>query len=267
MTSSFMVDARDQKTDIFNPVAWEQFKGMAQYFIRSGALPESANAEQLVVKMQAGYEMGMKPFEAIRALYIVKGVISIGGRDLILQLRKHGWSVSYDKESLTEITATIFKGEEKYTDTFKFSEAESSGWTKDFKGNMKPAWMPGANRNLKMRYAIVSKIVKSYIPEVMGSATDVFEVAEDTQPLYDTYSVKEVQMLDDDDPITTNQMETLQNLKIEIPDGTTKGQARKLIKDAIDATKKNPTPAKSREGSDQELSSGESVDNTGDTNQ
>ncbi len=170
-------------TEVFDPVTWAQFREMAVAFIDSGALPENSNPEQLMVKMQAGYEMGMKPFEAIKGLYIVNGMINIGGRDCIRLLRNHGWKVEYSEESDRGIMAKVSKGDESYTDTFTFEEAEKSRWTKTSSGSLKPGWIEGANRNLKMRYAVISKIVKSYLPEVMGTAVDIMEVAEDTIPV------------------------------------------------------------------------------------
>lgn len=174
--------AESVATDVFNPVTWAQFKEMAGTFIASGALPKETNAAQLMVKMQCGFEMGMKPFEAIKGLYIVNGVIAIGGRDLIKQLRKHGWAVEYFDESDEGVSMRVTKGDQEYTDTFTFDMAVKSGWTSSSSG-LKFGWKEGANRKLKLRYAVASQLVKSYLPEVMGSAVDVAEVAEDTAPL------------------------------------------------------------------------------------
>lgn len=174
-------------TEVFDPVAWAQFREMAMAFIKSGAMPANSNPEKLMVKMQAGHEMGMKPFEAIRSLYIVNGLIALGGRDCIRLLRNHGWNIKYQDETETDIIATVSKGFESYTDSFSYQQAVDSGWaTAD-----KPGWKKGANRNLKMRYAVISKIVKSYIPEVMGSAVDIMEVAEDTIPVISGKPVQE----------------------------------------------------------------------------
>jgi len=183
------IRANSEVTDVFNPTVWDQFRGMAKTLMESGALPQGSNAAQVMVKMQAGYEMGMKPFEAIRSLYIVNGMIAIGGRDLIKQLRKHGWKIQYIDESDDAITGVVTKNGEEYTDIFTFEEAQKSGWTKG-KHGLKPGWMEGANRNLKMRYAVISKIVKSYLPEVMGTATDVAEVMVDTVPIYENGEVE-----------------------------------------------------------------------------
>lgn len=178
-------------TDVFNPVTWAQFKEMATTFIKSGALPEKSNAEQLIIKMQCGFEMGMKPFEAIRSLYIVNGLVAIQGRDLIKQLRKHGWVVEFFDEDDTQVSMRIKKGDEVYEDSFTFEMAKASGWTEAY-GKLKPGWIEGANRKLKLRYAVASQLVKSYVPEVMGSAVDVKEVAEDAIPVISGQEIQEI---------------------------------------------------------------------------
>lgn len=178
-------------TEVFNPVTWAQFREMATTFIKSGALPKDTNAEQLIVKMQSGFEMGMKPFEAIRSLYIVNGMIAIGGRDLIHQLRKHGWAIEYFDESDDSVSMRVTKDGVSYEETFTFEEADKSGWTKAY-GKLKPGWLEGANRNLKLRYGVASKLVKSYLPEVMGSAVDVKEIAEDTIPVINGQETQEI---------------------------------------------------------------------------
>jgi hypothetical protein len=203
--------AKSEVTSAFNPVMWDQFKAMAQTLIKSGALPADTNAEQVMVKMQAGHEMGMQPFEAIRSLYIVNGMIAIGGRDLIKQLKKHGWKIEYYDESDEKVSARITKGDEQYSDTFTYDEAQKSGWTEAY-GKTKPGWKEGANRNLKMRYAVISKIVKSYVPEVMGAATDVSEVIKDIAPLYEEGQVVD-EKIKSDDLKKINETETVEELK------------------------------------------------------
>ncbi len=175
-------EARTTPTDIFNPVAWQQMKGMATAFAASGALPRDMNANKLVLLIQAGYEMGMKPVEAIKSFYFVNGILTIFGAATIRRLREHGWRIKYveSDEKGGSCTATVTKRHsaddiEEYTDTFTYEDAEKSGWTK----GTKPGWLLGANRKNKLRYGVISKIIKTYIPEVLGSAVDISEVAED----------------------------------------------------------------------------------------
>src|SRR5919199_247680 len=150
----FTVDVREIRTQFFDPVVWEQMKGMAQTFAASGALSRDDNAAKLVMKIQAGYEMGMKPIEAIKSFYFVNGVLNIFGAAVVRRLREHGWTIQYTDEP-NKCTATIRKGAEEYTDTLTFEEAKQSGWT-DAYGKLKAGWFEGANRKLKLRYGVTS---------------------------------------------------------------------------------------------------------------
>ncbi len=170
------------KDTYFSPEVWGQMKDMATTFIESKALPQNiANAQQAIMIMQSGYEMGMKPLESVKSLYIVNGQINIWGQALARRVREHGWRIEY-KESVDRggsVTAIVRKDKEKYEDTASFDSAEKSGYTKTSTGQLKVGWREGVNRQLKLRYLALSKLIKTYIPEVMGSASDIQEVAED----------------------------------------------------------------------------------------
>lgn len=170
------------RTDFFDPVIWAQMNGMAQKFVESKALSQSENAGTLIMKMQAGREMGMGPIESIKSFYFVKGIINIFGVAITRRLREHGWMLEF-RDTPNTCTATITKGNEKYSDTLTFEEASKSGWTKDYNGNLKPGWLEGANRKLKLRYGVLSLLIKTYVPEVLGSATDIAEIADDVAPV------------------------------------------------------------------------------------
>lgn len=169
-------------------------KVMSETLIQSKAMPKSIqNAPQAIMIMQAGYEMGMKPLQALQGLTIINGVITTHGKETIRRLRDHGWKIKYEEKE-NECTATVTKERESYTDTFKFSDAEKSkrtwsyrkdqngSYVKDsngFKKDLKPGWYEGENRTVKLRYGVISKILKTYIPEVLGSASEITEIAED----------------------------------------------------------------------------------------
>lgn len=168
-----------------NPERWDQMEKLAKSLVQSGAFPKAIkNAHQALVVMQAGTEMGLKPMEAINGLSIINGVVSPWGKTTVKLLRNHGWSISYEasNERGGGMTATVTKGEESYTDTLYYDQAVKSKWThsyKDGKQILKVGWYEGANREMKLRYGVLSKIIKTYIPEVLGSLGDIAEVAED----------------------------------------------------------------------------------------
>lgn len=227
---------RRSETNVLNPVAYEQSKMVAKDFFESGALPKHlANPTQAFVTIVTGAEMGLKPMESIQGLYIINGMINLWGKAVPRQLKKHGYWFKYSDESQESCTVTAWKGknpagpeegDEQYTETFKFKDAQDSGYTTDSYGKLKVGWKQGQNRKLKMRYNVLSALIKTYIPDVLGQAADIQEVAID-------YIEGEVA----DDPKTT---------------------ARNGIKDALNNRKANgsaakpaPTAVKQEQGEDE----------------
>lgn len=196
-------------TNYMNPAIWSQIKGMAETFIVSKATPKHIeNVAQLVMVLQAGYEAGLKPIESMNSLYIVNGSINFWGKAVVRRLREHGYKIQYLEESDEHCTAKVTndKTGEEYEETFAFADADASGWTtqpvwengrRTDRTQLKAGWLPGQNRKLKMRYGALSSIIKSYIPEVLGSATDIAEIAQD-------YQVIEL----DEEKTTTKKVET-----------------------------------------------------------
>lgn len=165
-----------------NAERWDQMTKIAQNLIASKAVPKDiTNAPQALVKMQVGIEMGLKPMEAIMGLTIINGSVTPWGKTTTKLLRNHGWRIQYvtKMDRGGGVEATVTKGDESYTDTLYFDSAVKSGWTHYQNGGLKAGWLEGANREMKLRYGVLSKIIKTYIPEVLGSAQDIAEVAED----------------------------------------------------------------------------------------
>lgn len=213
-------------TEYMNPVIWKQMAVMADTFYKSGAMPDD-NSAKVMVKIQAGYEMGMKPLESVKSFYFVKGSLNIFGSAIMRRLREHGWKISYQEEP-NKCVATISKETETYSEIFTFEEAEKSGWTKA-NGNLKPGWFEGVNRRLKLRYGATSLLIKTYVPEVLGSATDIAEVAMESTMVSGVTESPTVRVPDGDAPATPSQLENLAVMGIEAPEGITKSQALELL--------------------------------------
>jgi len=179
-----------QATDVMDPTAYQQIKLIAKDFLASDALPTSLkNENQVLVAIQAGMEMGMRPYESVKSLYFVNGQLNIWGSALVRRLREHGWRIKYSNETDDGVTATVSKGDEEYIETYTYQEAEASGYTKDSYGKDKVGWKKGTNRRLKLRYGVLSLIIKTYLPDVLGSASNIVEVEEDYIPEKKTITV------------------------------------------------------------------------------
>lgn len=175
------ISLRDtQASSLLDPNVYIQMKALANDFISSKALPKCwETASQVLVGLQTGLEMGMKPMEAMNSLYPVNGAINVWGKATTRRLREHGYSIEYFDETQETCSATITKDGQRYTETFEFADAEASGYTKDSYGKLKVGWRPGMNRRKKLRYGVLSLIISTYIPEVLGSAAGIVEVSDD----------------------------------------------------------------------------------------
>lgn len=194
------VTLRDtEATSFLDPNLYTQLKGLANDFIKSNAIPSVwESPEQVLVGLQTGVEMGMKPMEAMNSLYPVNGAINVWGKATIRRLLEHGYKIQYSAESQETCTATVTKGDESYTETFDFADAELSGYTHQYDKYtksrvLKIGWKPGMNRRKKLRYGVISLIISTYIPDVLGSAMGIVEVSDD----YDLGTNQNPAQLDD----------------------------------------------------------------------
>lgn len=170
------------KTDVMDPIAYAQMKKIANDMIASKSLPQSfTNSAQVQMALMAGREMGMTTMESLNDLYFVGGKLQIYGKATPAALRRAGWRIKKFDETEDSCTATVYnpKTDEEITDTFTFKDAEQSGFVKDSRGQIKMGWKPGANRKRKLRYAVLSQIIHTYLPEVLGSVAGIGDYSED----------------------------------------------------------------------------------------
>ena len=172
---------KTKETGIMDPVAYEQMKIIARDLLASKSLPESfKNAQQVQMALMAGKEMGMTTMEALNDLYFVGGRLQIYGKATPAAIRRAGWRIKFeDTDDACTATITNPTTGEEITDTFTMKDAEQSGFVKDSRGNVKIGWKPGANRKRKLRYAVLSQIIHTYIPEVLGSVAGIGEYSDD----------------------------------------------------------------------------------------
>lgn len=170
------VRAATVTSEYMNPQVWKQMLAMADTFAKSKALPSYIqNVYQAQVVLQAGLELGLKPIEAFNSIYIVNGAVNLWGKAVIRQLKRHGYDIEYIESTQEKCKAKVTRGKESYTEELTYEEATAGISSVE----SRPGWKKGINRKMKLRYNVLSVIIKSYIPEVLGSAEGVADVAED----------------------------------------------------------------------------------------
>jgi len=152
----------------FSQTYLQQALDIANQFHKAGCFGKDVqNVHQAFVKIQAGREMGMAPMEAMKSLYIVNGNITIWGSAMTKRLREAGWIITYSEEP-GKCTARINKGVEKYEFTA----------TKEQMLNLKSRAYGFAPED-KLRWHAISRLVRFYVPEVLGAVSYTKEEAED----------------------------------------------------------------------------------------
>lgn len=187
---------------ILDPNMYIQMKAMSSDFFNSRAVPAAySNALQVLMALQAGKEMGLQPIESIQSLTIINGNISLWGKAVPNRLRQHGWKLAFnegfgdekdERSQFCEATITHSTTGETFTDKITFGEAIDSGYTRDRSNNLKPGWLKGMNRRLKLRYDVLDVLCKTYVPEVFGPTAGTAEVLQDV----DFTEVKQESMKD-----------------------------------------------------------------------
>lgn len=146
----------------FEATRLNQMYNLAKQFHSAGCFGSDVkNPEQALVKIQAGFEIGLAPVEAMNSLYIVKGKITMWGAALAKRLRQFGWHIDYQEENQNQVTAVITQGTEshKYTATVeevrKLNSEALKFATKD-----------------KLRWHALGRLVRFSVPEVLGASAN-----------------------------------------------------------------------------------------------
>ena len=102
---------------------------MGEIFSKSGMFPDIKSATQAVVKIMAGKELGMTPFQSMASIYIVNGKLALTSQamsSLIKKTKKYDYKVV--KLDETECSIDFYGSEEKIgNSTFTFKDAAKAG--------------------------------------------------------------------------------------------------------------------------------------------
>lgn len=168
-------------TSVMNPIEHEQLRKLAKEYYAAGALPESYKSpEQVFLAMQFGRTMGMTPHESIVNGYFVSGSYNVYGKAIPAALRRHGWIWKFVNETEAQCGIKLENSEtgETIEDLFTYQDAVDSGYTQKY-GKESFAWKKGANRKRKLRYGVLSLVLHTYLPDVLGAVSGIAEYSED----------------------------------------------------------------------------------------
>ena len=158
-----------RKNDIdkyFAPALWNTLTVMAQAFYQSKALPEGIdNPAKVLMVLQAGREIGLKPIESLQSFYFVNGKLTLYGQRQIAQVIKAGYRVDWGECSNETAEVTISRDDRgKYTAIFTAEEAEKRGLTKTKYGT-KEVW--AKHKKNMLMYKAFGEAARFFCPEAL----------------------------------------------------------------------------------------------------
>jgi hypothetical protein len=191
---------------------------VAKGFAMSGYFADAKSAEQAFVKVMAGAEMGLSPFQAMTGIHIIEGKPVVGAgllAALVDQNPNYEYETEWepDEKDPTACTVIIFKGgKERGRSRFSLEDAAAAGIDKPTR-NGKPSNWKTFGRNMLFARAM-SNAVRWYAPGITGTATytDSDEIEADVLPPH-------IQALDEQPP-AADPADTLVALAADILDAT-----------------------------------------------
>lgn len=172
--SAYVQRAEEKALAFANPKLWQQIKVMAESFKMAGALPATLDTvPKVVMALQAGFEAGMQPLEALSSFYFVHGKLALYGEMAITLVIRAGHKVEWGKCDATTATVTITRGDNgaSATNTFTMAMATERGLTSNATYKKYPENM--------LKFKVFHMTAKFICPDALHGR-DIKEVAEET---------------------------------------------------------------------------------------
>jgi hypothetical protein len=148
----------------------KQPMAIGEVFAKSGMFPDVKSQAQAVVKILAGKELGLTPFEAMGSIYVVNGRLALASKAMSgLIKRSKNYDYVVKKLDDTECTIAIMRGDNEVGQTtFTFKDAAKAGLVN------KDVWK---NYTKNMLFArAISNACRFFCPEVISGYYAVEEL-------------------------------------------------------------------------------------------
>lgn len=146
---------------------------MAKTFAESGMFQDIKSAAQAFVKIQAGFEIGIQPFQALSGMHVIAGKAVIGAGIMAAKIKASG---KYDYKVMQQddkaCSIDFYEGKEKIgNSTFTIEDARKAG-TKNIDKFPRNMLFARAISNGQRWYAPDVFITPVYVPEEMNGLTE-----------------------------------------------------------------------------------------------
>lgn len=143
---------------------WKMLTFMADTFYKAGGLPKGVDTvPKLILVIQAGAELGLKPVQALSCIAPINGRPMVYGNMPFALAVKHGHKVIWGRCDDTQAEVTIERGDDgqKGSFTLTFEDAKKRGLA-----GKSPTWQTHTARML--RYAAFREIASYLLADVFN---------------------------------------------------------------------------------------------------
>lgn len=112
-----------------NQLPITEIMSIGKAFADSGMFPDTKQAAQAIVKIQAGQEIGIPPFAAMTGIHIILGKPTIGAGIIAAKIKASGkYDYKVIEQSNEKCSIDFYQGKEKIgNSTFTIEEAKKAG--------------------------------------------------------------------------------------------------------------------------------------------
>lgn len=169
------------------PRSFPEVKELGEWLIKQGILPESVKTGgQAATIVMAAMEIGLRPIEAFRHLYIVRGQLSMSTKLMVRLFRKAGHDYEIDEWSKEIVRGTLLlKNGKRYPHALTRKECDEAHWSQDWDKEKKAfvekhTWK-GMGKVMLM-YRWLSTGIRAFAPECLDGMVTIDEASDAITP-------------------------------------------------------------------------------------
>lgn len=152
----------DDPNAIFSPEGLKRMLAVCEHFRQSQALPTSyKNPQSVLMAIQAGRELGMKPIESINGMMVINGQIKLWGTALTGRITQLGYKIKWGECTAQNASVSVIDpdGVETGVETYTIEDAKTAGLLG------KQNWRGHAKTMLRWR--VLSNCIKFNFPHLL----------------------------------------------------------------------------------------------------
>jgi len=162
---------------------------VCKQFMISGAVPSSFKTpEAVMMVVQAGRELGMKPIESINGMMIINGQIKLWGTALSARVTRLGYKINWKETTKQKASVTVTDPDGNETGVEEYTEEDAKGANLIGKG----AWC--GHQKTMLRWRALSNCIKFNYPHLLQGIS----VVEDDDDLNHEQGGDDVEIEDQD---------------------------------------------------------------------